>query len=212
MSEARYTPDAQRYLDGGPHGGLEPAEQDSADALLRAAAAYRDALGEPDPGLDRRVMGAVRSRAPHEPRAGLWGRLARARVRPVWIPLAAAAAALTVWFAGPRRSAPVAPAQPAVAFGRDTVFVRFELAAPLAHSASVAGSFNAWDPGALPMARGASGVWTVTIPLPVGEHQYQFVVDGARWEPDPSAHAQVDDGFGGTNSVIVVGPKGLVRT
>ena len=211
MSEARYTPDAQRYMDGGPHGGLEPAEQVSADALLRAASAYRDALAEPDPGLDGRVMVAVRSYAGAR-RSGVWGRIARSRVRPVWIPLAAAAAALTVWFAGPRRTAPVTPGQPVVAYGRDTVFVRFELAAPTARSASVAGSFNAWDPGALPMVRSASGVWTVTIPLQVGEHQYQFVVDGARWEPDPSAHAQVDDGFGGTNSVIVVGPKGLVRT
>jgi len=49
-------------------------------------------------------------------------------------------------------------------------------------------------------------------PLPIGEHQYQFVVDGRTWRPDSTAHAQVDDGFGGTNSVIVVGPKGLVRT
>jgi len=30
--------------------------------------------------------------------------------------------------------------------------------------------------------------------------------------PDPTAHAQVDDGFGGRNSVIIVGPKGLVRS
>ena len=84
--------------------------------------------------------------------------------------------------------------------------------APGAHTATVAGSFNGWDAHALPMVRNTSGTWTVTVALPVGEHQYQFVVDGARWQPDPSAHAQVDDGFGGTNRVFVVGPKGLVRT
>jgi 1,4-alpha-glucan branching enzyme len=62
------------------------------------------------------------------------------------------------------------------------------------------------------MVRGSDGVWSVTVPLPVGEHRYEFVVDNRRWVPDPTAHSQVDDGFGGRNSVIVVGPKGLVRS
>ena len=138
--------------------------------------------------------------------------LVEARVRPVWVPLAAAAAALVVWFAAPRPSHDNA----AVAAGNtlhasDTVFVRFELVAPQAHSAAVAGSFNDWDPRALPMRRSASGTWIVTAPLALGEHQYQFVVDGTTWQPDPSATI-VEDGFGGRNSVIVIGPKGLVRT
>jgi 1,4-alpha-glucan branching enzyme len=92
------------------------------------------------------------------------------------------------------------------------VFVRFELVAPGARTVSVAGSFNGWRVDALPMVRGAAGLWSVTVPLPVGEHRYEFVVDQTRWVPDPTAHSQVDDGFGGRNSVIVVGPKGLVRS
>ena len=62
------------------------------------------------------------------------------------------------------------------------------------------------------MVRGTAGIWSVTVALPIGEHRYEFVVDQTRWVPDPTAHAQVDDGFGGRNSVIVVGPKGLVRS
>jgi 1,4-alpha-glucan branching enzyme len=76
----------------------------------------------------------------------------------------------------------------------------------------VAGSFNGWNAAALPLRRAADGSWEATVPLPVGEHRYEFVVDGQRWIPDPSAQSQADDGFGGTNSVIVVGPKGVVRS
>jgi hypothetical protein len=208
MTEKPFTRDAQRYLDGGPHGELADAERREADALLAAAAAYRDALPPIDARVDSAVMAELR-----QPRPGTrgWRWLVNARVRPVWVPLAAAAAALVVWVSTPRRWVEMTVTPAAVA-ARDTVFVQFQLAAPGAQTVAVAGSFNGWDPAALPMTRAANGTWIVTIALPVGEHSYQFVVDGARWQPDPTAHAQVADGFGGTNSVIVVGGKGLVRT
>jgi len=50
---------------------------------------------------------------------------------------------------------------------------------------------------------GATGVWTATLTLPAGQHQYAFVVDGARWVPDPGAPA-IDDGFGRRNSVLTL--------
>jgi len=90
--------------------------------------------------------------------------------------------------------------------------VHFELSAPQARAVAVAGSFNGWRPEALPMRRGTDGTWSVTVPLALGEYHYQFVVDGVRWVSDPTAHALEDDGFGGSNSVIVVGPKGVVRS
>ena len=90
--------------------------------------------------------------------------------------------------------------------------MHFSLSAPAARNVSLAGSFNNWDAAGLSLHRGADGSWEATIALPVGEHRYQFVVDGQRWIPDPSAQAQIEDGFGGTNSVIVVGPKGVVRS
>ena len=212
MNEQGFTKDGQRYLDGGPHGAFEGGERAEADQLLRAVAAYRDVLPALDAGLDRRVMAAVRSaQPPVEVSQGPARWLLEARVRPIWVPLAAAAAALVVWLASPRGTGTLPVATPTVVAVSDTVFVRFELTAPQAHSASVAGSFNDWNPAALPMRRGAGGTWIVTVPLAVGEHQYQFVVDGTRWQPDPSATI-VEDGFGGRNSVIVIGPKGLVRT
>jgi len=217
MERDSFSRAAQRYLDGERFGGgegaeLEPGERAVADRLLAEARAYHARLSPLPSVLDDAVMEAVRRRAPAH-RAGPYQWLVApqtVRVRPFWIPVLAAAA-LAVWLA-PRRAVPVPAATPVAAATPDTVFVHFELAAPQARSVAVAGSFNGWRTDALAMTRGAGGVWSVTVPLAVGEHHYDFVVDGSHWVPDPTAHVQVDDGFGGRNSVIVVGPKGLVRS
>jgi 1,4-alpha-glucan branching enzyme len=113
-------------------------------------------------------------------------------------PALAAAAALVIWLGRP---APIeTPPGPIV------VTVRFVLTAPDAHEVTVAGTFNQWDSHATPLVRtGAAGggLWTATITLPAGQHQYAFVVDGVRWIPDPAAPA-VDDGFGRRNSVLTL--------
>jgi hypothetical protein len=82
--------------------------------------------------------------------------------------------------------------------------VRFVLVAPNAASVSVVGDFNDWDPGATPLeAAPGNGVWTVMLPLPPGRYQYNFIVDGTKWVPDPVAPPAQDD-FGTPNSVITV--------
>jgi Glycogen recognition site of AMP-activated protein kinase len=212
-----FSREAQRYLDGEPTAQPEPEERAVADRLAAEARAYLGRLDPMPASLDDAVMAAVRLRAPAA-RPGPYHWLVTpqtVRLRPVWaVPVLAAAAALVLWLA-PGRPVPVLVprAAPVVAVAAsDTVFVRFELTAPEARSVAVAGSFNGWRTNALAMTRGAGGVWSVTAPLAVGEHHYDFVVDGTHWVPDPTAHVQVDDGFGGRNSVIVVGPKGLVRS
>lgn len=120
----------------------------------------------------------------------------RRRTPMIWwlAPALAAAAALVLWFGKPA-SPPVAPS---------VITVRFVLVAPGAHQVSVAGTFNRWDPSATPLVRSGSGdLWVATLALPPGQHQYAFVVDGARWVPDPTAPA-VDDGFGRRNSVLTL--------
>ncbi len=212
MERDGFSREAQRYLDGEPFGELEPGERALADRLVAEARAYGERLAAMPAVLDDAVMEAVRRRAPVRRSGPLHWLIAprTVRVRPFWVPVLAAAAVLAVWLA-PRRVAPAA-APLVVASAPDTVFVRFELTAPQARSVSVAGSFNGWRTDALVMTRRAGGVWSVTVPLAVGEHHYDFVVNGSQWVPDPTAHVQVDDGFGGRNSVIVVGPKGLVRS
>jgi hypothetical protein len=215
MDRDGFGADAHRYLDGEPSGELGAMERASADRFAAAARTYGEGLGAIAPALDDAVMAAVRRRGP-VPRRGAWRWFTASHqvaVRPVWVAALAVAAALVLWLApagrpGPRSGERQVAAVPAP----DTVFVRFELIAPEARSVAVAGTFTGWRTDAVPMARGASGVWSVTVPLPVGEHRYDFVVDHTRWVPDPTAPSQVDDGFGGHNSIIVVGPKGLVRS
>jgi 1,4-alpha-glucan branching enzyme len=69
---------------------------------------------------------------------------------------------------------------------------------------SLAGEFNGWDQAADPMVKQADGSFRIVKKLAPGRYAYKFVVDG-QWKPDPSAKETVDDGFGGTNSVAVVG-------
>ena len=171
------------------------AEGEEALRLLRAV----DRAPVQLPRVTDRVMGAVRARAS---RRSLWHRIAapreiRVRIRP-WLvaPALAAAAALALWLGRPAASA-LPGATPHMT-------VRFVLVAPEAQRVSVAGTFNHWDPAATPLVRSGSGdLWTATLTLPAGQHQYAFVVDGERWVPDPAAPA-VDDGFGRRNSVLAL--------
>lgn len=158
------------------------------EALRLLAAVDRRPVTLPA-AVDERVMAAVRGRAEAP---SLWR-----RVRPWTLAPALAAAAALALLLGRPTPAPVAGT---------TVTVRLVLFAPAAQQVAVAGTFNHWDPAATPLVRtGAPGVWTATLTLPAGQHQYAFVVDGARWVPDPAAPA-VDDGFGGgrRNSVLAL--------
>lgn len=175
------------------------------DKLDQALATYASTIRTPSRTLDDAVMARVRSAGRGRP--GLWRWLVapqRLSVRPIVLALAASVAIVLWW---PTRAGNAGPAAPG------TVLVRFELMAPEASSVSLAGSFNAWSPAAITLVPSATpGMWTVTLPLSLGSHEYMFVVDGRRWIADPTAHAQVDDGFGQTNSVIVVGPRGVVKS
>jgi hypothetical protein len=144
------------------------------------------------------------------PRRTWWRRMFAARevtirVRPAsWALGAAGLALLVALVARPRHLAPTL-AVPSVAARSDApTLVRFALAAPRARSVSLAGDFNAWQPDATPLERGADGVWFVRVPLSQGNWSYSFVVDG-QWVEDPLAESWRADGFGGKNAVVRVG-------
>ena len=69
--------------------------------------------------------------------------------------------------------------------------VEFRHKAAKAGSVELVGDFNAWKPGLLKMARGADGVWTISIPVLKGRHKYLFLVDG---EPKVDERADTADG------------------
>ena len=211
---AGFSTDAQRYLDGESIETLAGVERASADRLTRAVANYATDLRVPDDQLDRAVMREILAGAPRV-HGGAWRWMIAprmVRVRPAALAAAAAVLVLGLWWASTRpRAIPIVPV--AAARMPDTVLVRFELSAPDARQVSLAGSFNRWEAPGIPLRRSTvPGLWTVTVPLSVGEQQYLFIVDGTQWIPDPTAHAQVDDGFGRRNSVIVVGPRGVARS
>lgn len=84
------------------------------------------------------------------------------------------------------------------------VEVQLTLVAPGASAVSVVGDWNGWDPSAQPLVdRDGDGIWELRFRLePDREYEYQFVVNDDDWISDPEALIQVDDGFGGTNSVL----------
>lgn len=197
MSGREFHPLVKQLLDGEVTLADLPAElrAEGQTALRLLAAVDRRPVQLPD--VTARVMATIA-----DPRRQFWRRVVepreiRIRIRP-WLlaPALAAAAALVLWIG---RSAPVSPSSQASSL----VTVRFVLSAPEAHDVALAGTFNQWDAQATPLVRTENGVWTATMTLPAGQHQYAFVIDGARWVPDPAAPA-VDDGFGRRNSVLTL--------
>jgi hypothetical protein len=117
---------------------------------------------------------------------------------PRWAQLAAAAVVLVV--AAVVITTAVITAGPAA----ETVVVRLQLEAPEARKVAVVGDWNEWDPGAHVMTdEDGDGVWEVKIEVRRDrEYEYQFLINGEKWVPDPNAALQVSDGFGGRNSVL----------
>lgn len=165
-----------------------------------------------DPSFEARLMALARAEAPrlYPPQPRTWWRRPRTvRISPLaGLALAAGLAGIvclgtlaTVGALGTdgRREVPEA------GVGETVHVVRFVLAAPGARTVTLVGDFNAWAKEATPLATAAApGVWTVSVPLSPGRHEYAFIVDGERWVVDPLA-AVVTDDFGTESSVVTVG-------
>ncbi len=66
----------------------------------------------------------------------------------------------------------------------------------------IAGSFNNWDPNAKKMVdKMGDGLYTATLNLPAGEHQYKFVIGGT-WCADPACAETVQNAQGTINSLL----------
>lgn len=183
MTQHEFHARVKQLLDGELTLADLPAElrAEGEEALRLLAAVDRSSASVP--AVTWRVMAALERR---RRRPALW-----------WLAPAVAAAAAVVLLVGK-------PSTPPATASATVVTVRFVLVAPGARQVSVAGTFNGWDPSATPLVRsGTADTWVATLALPSGEHQYAFVVDGARWMPDPAAPA-VDDGFGRRNSVLTL--------
>jgi hypothetical protein len=193
-------PQVHRVLDGElPREILTAAQREQLVALERAAAL----LGELQPSsIAARVMSDLR-----QPPPGFRVRVARwlterhsitISVRPVWSLAVAAVLAAIVLIPGNG---------PGPALGDQEGIAQFVGRFPGAKSVDVVGSFTDWRPGAVELRdEDHDGIWRGSVVLPVGQHEYMFVVDGERWVTDPLAGRYVDDGFGRQNALLIVRP------
>ena len=146
------------------------------------------ALDDGPPGLSDAVMAKLKRRAP----ARISPRLLRGMVA-----AASLVALLGIGFFALRVSTNRSPSE---------VVVRFELTAPEAKSVALVGSFTDWKTSELAMRDpDGDGVWEISVKLRKDMiYTYNFLIDGSRWVSDPGAETQVDDGFGGSSSVITL--------
>jgi hypothetical protein len=70
------------------------------------------------------------------------------------------------------------------------------------------GEFDRWSAEGIPLTRGSDGTWRTTVALEPGRsYRFRYLLDGERWENAWDADQYLPNGFGGTDSVIVVGPS-----
>jgi hypothetical protein len=178
------------------------------DQIDRAIEETRAFLAErPAPDVTRAVMSRIGALepAPAPRRAGVLKRFAawlwaprQLSVRPAFA-LCSAAAVLVLLltpYVTSRGATAAAEGERAA-----QVFVQFRLEA-MASRVQLAGSFTNWELR-YELRQAAPGVWSITVPLTQGVHDYAFVVDGQRWVADPYA-PQIGDGFGGTNNRLAL--------
>jgi hypothetical protein len=187
----------------------ERLEGDAAAAVVRDTREFIAASDTPD--VTDAVMRRVTS-APHtRRRPGL--RVLDAIVESLWVPrqiavrpvyalvAASACLALAMLIAPYVRDLRADTAQSRTQPMEPRLFVQFRLQTE-ASQVRLAGSFTNWQP-VYELHQTSPGVWTVTVPLSQGVHDYAFVVDGERWMSDPYAPG-IHDGFGGTNSRLTL--------
>lgn len=207
------------------------ADDPEARALLRLELQAREAWGgapEVPAGFADRTMAAIEAaEAGSENEAASLDRIAEqvwawlvgphtVQLRPGLVAATVAllvGAVVTLWPASPgpssgpmatsASSSEEAAATPVVQNQKEVVWTRFMYANNEASSVAVAGDFSEWEPIAL-TEKNVDGqtVWTGLVPVPKGEHQYMFVIDGSRWVTDPLAPVQRSDGFGNKNAVL----------
>jgi hypothetical protein len=193
------------------------AREDDAAFIDRVSAPLR-ADERVDASFGERVMSAVRAevreraserRSMKKPSERRWWRRSWTfQLTPVTA-LAAAAVIVVLALLGVRagsshRGAPMTTASAP----HDTVYmVRFVLLAPDARSVALVGDFNNWNRATTTLAPEKDGLWTASVVLPPGRHEYAFIVDGEHWMADPQAKVTIEDDFGTASSIVTVGAR-----
>jgi len=91
-----------------------------------------------------------------------------------------------------------------------TYAILFTIKAPAARSVQVAGDFNHWISEELLPPIKEGGIWRKLHHLKKGTYRYKFLVDG-EWMTDPQNSRFESNPFGGADSVLEVGVRGVVN-
>jgi len=77
-----------------------------------------------------------------------------------------------------------------------------------ADTVALCGEFDQWSADGIPLDRGSDGAWRTTVALEPGRsYRFRYLLDGERWENAWDADEYLPNGFGGTDSVIIVKPS-----
>ncbi len=180
---------------------------------------------DPPPHLRARIMASLPDERPARADRRWWGWAAAACAAAACAVLAvslhrphaprqarvSSAAPGPVGTAAPARVAPAPPpaAPPSSVASAPRVQVVREVKIyfyyPPAQKVAVTGDFNGWDRDGVPLKHaGKPGLWVTNLRLPPGAYSYNFIVDGDVLVPDPNAPNQAPDGYGGTDSILLV--------
>ena len=184
------------------------------DAFVRAIAKPLRTAETLDASFEARVMSAVHAERRSSRTTPLWSKRWWTSPRTMTVtPLGglalAAGLAAVVLVGRTTLRTPTNRTEPVVASAPATIqVVRFVVTDPAARSVSLVGDFNSWDKQATPLSTtGVPGVWSVSLPLPAGRHEYAFIIiqgdRSERWVADPFT-LPIRDELGTETSVITV--------
>lgn len=74
-----------------------------------------------------------------------------------------------------------------------------------AHTVSVVGDFNGWNPKSAPMTRSPGGEWSTIVPVVPGRHTFGYMVDDSIFVLDPRMPKTRDPDLGTDGSIVIVG-------
>ncbi|MBN2440473.1 MAG: hypothetical protein JXJ04_03990 [Spirochaetales bacterium] len=89
---------------------------------------------------------------------------------------------------------------------KNTITIHLMIDVPDATCVSVVGDWNNWDPDVDVLTDpDGDGRWEIKLHLNKNnEYRYQFLVNKEEWLPDPQSPLQIEDGFGGVNSILEI--------
>ena len=87
-----------------------------------------------------------------------------------------------------------------------TGLVTFTFRCNTSRQVYLVGDFNNWSNRATPMRLGPNGMWSVTVKLPPGRHEFRYWEENCAWHTDFAAFGVIHNAFGDFNSIVEVVP------